>query len=356
MAMPVNDKTWVFNVNNEVQTGNNITDLQETVYSLYDSMITFGCTPMGCCWWNGSTYAISTPGDGVKNGRWTASSEAEWRTHTTFAGNKSWAVLRFPSKFGATTDIVFQCYRNTTSYTSMQVFTCAYGYNIATGTVALRPAVSSGTEFTITNVTTGIATGNFIDNGTAKRIWNTAMSSDGDCFRFWILNAGKTICDISLEKMKNPVPGLTSGGKTNDWHLRFNAQFVTAATEVCTLARLYTSTITYTNGFLSDGNIYPTYYYSGECRAGATTPMTNFYVDGTNPQDSSSYPLLPIGIVSGATDLAYSYGRMGEIYDMWWGATNLITGTTFPGDGSKTHIMLGNIVIPWDAGVVPIIT
>jgi hypothetical protein len=95
---------------------------------------------------------------------------------------------------------------------------------------------------------------------------------------------------------------------------------------------------------------------SGECRGGSTTPATYQFTAVGNPQDGDAWPMLPIGVWT-FSDNTYAYGRHGEVYDLWWAPANLITGSTFPGDGSKTHIQLGNaFVIPWDAGVVPVIT
>ncbi len=67
---------------------------------------------------------------------------------------------------------------------------------------------------------------------------------------------------------------------------------------------------------------------------------------------NSLSPMLPLGIfcVSGSG----VRGRHGLVPDLYCGSTNIATGATYPGDGSKQFLQIDHFIIPWN-GSVPLV-
>lgn len=72
------------------------------------------------------------------------------------------------------------------------------------------------------------------------------------------------------------------------------------------------------------------------------------FSESTNDDQTSEYPLSPIGLFS---TTATRKGRKGSLYDMWWGLTINSTGDTYPKDGSRQLIQVGDLVLPWNGDV-----
>lgn len=96
-----------------------------------------------------------------------------------------------------------------------------------------------------------------------------------------------------------------------------------------------------------------TYYMTQEF---ASTSVLSTLLNGVNPDDSSAWPILPIGLVT-LTSTAYAYGRNGDMYDLWWGCSSAapgpITGSAYDGGGSLQFVQFGHLVMPWDGATTP---
>jgi len=67
---------------------------------------------------------------------------------------------------------------------------------------------------------------------------------------------------------------------------------------------------------------------------------------------SAQWPIMGVGV---ASEQAGARGRIGGIYDLWWGSTGVGEGNTYPNDGSRAFAQFGHLVFPW-SGVVPTIS
>jgi hypothetical protein len=343
MAMPTNSKTWLHDVNNVVNNGDISLDARDILFNLVRQLVAFGCTVRRCSYWDGAAFQLAD------SDNWTVATNIVWRTNSSTDGDKSWVVIRLPSIFGPTFDILISCRRYSATFTSTMVSFTDKGFNL-NGTSTTVPTVVSGTATVVSAYPVSSAAANITPGTTAKKLWNCSVSSDSKCFRFWIMSESLCCGYFEFSKMKNPASGLAS---TDDWVMIWNYLGAAASTNVTTYARLFTTPTNVYGDVAAFGviGLEP----SGECRLGATLPASAQYTSVPNPQDSNTYPLLPVGLWSVASN-TYAYGRFGEIFDMWWASSVLANGSTFPGDGSKTHIKLGEaIVVPWEAGVIPVI-
>jgi hypothetical protein len=347
MTMPTNSKTWVFDVNNEVNNGNSTADSKEVLLAFKNWLcsVDVGCTVVRSC----NSVSVSN-GD-----EWVDVGDLVYTPNLGGTGIRSWAVIRLPAVFGATLELLLElrAYDDTDTYMcNVSVSLTPEGYNLATGTTTAPPSTTTGTAIAIEPYPGAGDEANFIARTATKKIWNGAVSSDKESIRFWVMCGGKCCTFAEISKLKNPVADLTSD---DDWAVIWRGNKAAAAADSPTYTNMYTNADNYAKGYIK-GTGAIVFGLSGECRLAGTTPTTNSFTSVPNPQDGDAYPMLPMAVWS-STNVAYAYGRHGEINDLWWGPSNLITGSTFPGDGSKTHIQLGNaFVVPWDVGVVPVIT
>lgn len=69
------------------------------------------------------------------------------------------------------------------------------------------------------------------------------------------------------------------------------------------------------------------------------------------PEDlSSAWAIRPIAI---HTELQGTRGRVGRLFDLYWGTRGVSMGDTYPASGTKLWAHFGDIIVPWDGLSVP---
>jgi hypothetical protein len=77
------------------------------------------------------------------------------------------------------------------------------------------------------------------------------------------------------------------------------------------------------------------------------TPWPN-----ANELSPDEYPLNGLGLFE--SDVVGQRGRHGWFADLYVTALSVAQGKSFPGDGSKSWVVFGNMVLPWGGGDVEI--
>jgi hypothetical protein len=342
-TLPTLAKTWTFDTNNVVNTGAILTNVQTATLGIKNAFKAAGWTVKGSS--NGTVAAM----DGVD--RWSVITDLVFGQSGSAT---SWIVLENAALAAGHFQLCLRpFYRVVTGHYH-------YGINLtATSDVAFSggsttAAPTSTTQFTLAGLDSSGKTfpGQVYPGPTAYQIvWNVEASSDLECTRMQVMCAGACVSWWSFEKMKNPSSGM-------DDHRNYVATVYNFAGTSGTGSNLPTIA-----NFSDDCAWSHCYVPSGAsivdrapyltCECCADEPIVDLLTAG-DPEDSGAWPLCPIGVVS-LNSPALSYGRIGELYDMWWGATTMITGSTHPGDGSKQFVKMGGLVIPWD-GTAPVIT
>ena len=89
-------------------------------------------------------------------------------------------------------------------------------------------------------------------------------------------------------------------------------------------------------------------YMTGEAYNGALISTSQNY----SAEINAGYPMCPIGLFSTVTG---ARGRIADMWDLWWGAeSNIVSGDTYPADGSRQFAQFGHFILPWD-GSLPLI-
>jgi hypothetical protein len=161
-----------------------------------------------------------------------------------------------------------------------------------------------------------------------------------ECTRIFVTMNGACIDFLAFEKMRNVSASMLAA---NNWVAFCRQSESDAATERPTIAN-FSDISTYGRGWVAATSTARAPYMT--CEGAADEPLSDILMC-TNPEENDEWDFFPIGIVSTAS-AANSYGRIGELYDIWWGSWPGTTGQTYPLAGTKDFIRFGTMIFPWD--------
>lgn len=318
---PSLDKTWQYNVNQTLAAaGTALACGQLALFSFYASLVGFATNP-----WqprgsnNGSTaslLAVSATGPGTG---WASASSVNF----SLAG-QSWAVVRqIGLSSGAHPELLISSSGN--SGTAVVVyFSPAAGFT--GGTTTTLPTATD--QILVTNG------GAFGVNGT-NRAYNlhALQSSDGACTRVAIVYSSVCTLWFSIENAKTQVTG---------WTTPVIVSWVgnNTTTNVLTGAGFYNTTAGYTGvtpGTLAGFSLFLTGEFA------PTNLLTKLL---SVPNDlSTEYPMMPIGLFSYTSP---ARGRLGMVYDLWWGLSVNTFGQEYAGVAAHAFAQFGEMIVPWN--------
>lgn len=353
MALPTLDKTWQFtrtggaSTTNKrlISTGVPLTDQRQALLQIINDMISFPLSPWTVV---GSANGAGSFGmDGVN--RWDGLTKLVFATNTGTA--HSWIVLQqsgISTKFQICFDLVNASNLSNADGRYMDLYVSgAAGFGTANGgtdgTNTTRPTATDENPYG----TTGNA--NFIDGGsnvtahTQETIISTMQSSDGQAFRCLIrLPGSRYSVYFNCEKPKNPISGWT-----NPYFGRWTC-IVSSSGDQPTYAN-FNDTSNMRTRVTALGTPTNTGLYVGT--EGFSGAMAGQWIVSRN-ELLDQWELYPTNLY--CTSPSGARGRYGKPFDMWWCSTSLSSGETFPSDGSRQFLVVGDIVIPWD-GSIPVL-
>lgn len=316
MALPVLDKIWQFDVNNELTSlGSAVFDNAQFLIGIKDAMKGFASNP-----WTVVASSDSVVADG--NDNW-----SDPTTDVVFAVSgspHSWIQLR-QTGIDTNFEILIDCPSGGGLDLTL-VMSPKIGFT--GGTNLIRPTASD--EVIV------IFDARWFSSVTTFDVrYHVMQSEDGECTR--IIGYPSTLTGPQMmwviDKVKDPVAGWTTPA------------FVSAdrSTTSGRYALLYQDdqyTLGYQNGRF---NIYLT-CESYESTGGALGEkiITMNDIDGT-------FPIMPIGIYSKTPG---NRGRHGSVHDLWWGSTGVSDLETY-GGADRLLAQFSNLIFPWN-GSIPI--
>ena len=169
------------------------------------------------------------------------------------------------------------------------------------------------------------------------------MSSDGEHFRLWFNGSDDINWFMGMERAKNAITAGAipwNGSQNIFWYYAANATNVMVFGYFNDQARVRS---TIDKDAAAGGPYYPAYYMTSEMYIGAMIGQNM----GAEPnQLSRESSFAPIGL---ACTHSLVRGRHGRLADIWWiGSGGSNYGSTFPFDGSKAFIRIGDFLLPWD--------
>lgn len=325
MALPTVTKTYVYNVNN-ADTG------AVTVDATYKNM------------WYAWKSALVGGGWTVRSSSNASSASASdlWTSPAAIIGPPgaglahSWIVLRHPV---CAWDICLDFNTVGPLLYRGQVAVSRGGYATTGLVTTSRPTTLLSDEQVLLN---NSSTDWCFGNNNPPYVWHYVRSTDGDVQRFMLYVADQAVFAMFFDVPQDYIPG---------WNTSGTPGAVMCLTAVGGVVSNCISTVTYT------GTPYVTRMGSG---AGAAIGL---YMSGDSyngnllcnglaiPNDvTGEYPFVSINYVS--TTAPYR-GKVASPYDLWFGVSNLVAGTTYPADTSRQFAQFGSLIIPWN-GTVPV--
>jgi hypothetical protein len=353
MALPTLVKDYEVVTNQAVAADNTIDagtnahrDRRNLLLNIKDQMIAAGTSNVGTTTGGSITAwtvtqscngtAVNSSGD-----NWSTNTDLQWDT----SGNThSWIVLQqtgISSNFQVCFDLVQN--NNTDDGGGIGCYVAPAGYN-TDGTTSSRPTPSTTDGELALRV--GALWGGGSTGGAGRAFsWNMWRSEDGEVTWVVIFYADNPVGCWMFCSPQNPssgwsgvqfvasVLGEDDGLQTtniNDWYdtpaLRTWRSNRISTADSFNITELYMSCDTFGGGPISE-----------------VLTVAN--------QISGEYALSPVGLV--CIDPGFT-GRMGTMYDLYWGQDALGNPVdNYPSGGSKTFIQIGELVFPWD-GSTPV--
>lgn len=328
MTMPTVEKTWQFDLHNLIVGETEDVGNQKLLWMIKDKLINFGSTPWTVVGSSDSVSADSIPS--TSNDYWVDYTDCVWGV----AGVHSWIVLK-QTGIASNFQLLLSCETSSTTYYSYRMsvsFSPAAGFtggSTSAPPTATDEVVVFAPAGTVNWTTANVATNMVVD---------FMQSTDGQCTRVLVFVDARIVSLICVEKAKNPLGTWTT------------PSFVLWSTDVDADAVTYALFHDASTKVFSGVSAATTNLYCATIGAGANACgelMTGFN------NLSEEYDLYPIWFFS---NTAGRRGVLGLMYDCWFGSViGPHTGDTFPGTG-RTHIQLGELVMPWDGATQPITT
>lgn len=333
MALPTLTRSWTTRTNVAIPAAASYAESNHRwAWEWKRSMVTLGAVVLG------SSDATSAGMDSTD--RW-----ADWTKVLHGAGAHSWVVLRFAG-IGAKFEICWDLLGvNGGDYTGSLLYVSPVnGFGAANGgtdgSVTSRPTATDEVRIFATG-DWSLFGSNVILNAHRADFWVDATGSffywarlyNSDCIVFGFLGVPNNPPAEWTSSPKWVVGSYGGGGAANRGNWYNNARVFSqvngtpAGTSVQALASFLTQE-TFNGAPISSVQTFSADLNAGWC-------------------------MLPVGIYD--TNI-YRRGRLGDMPDIWWGAeTNVLTGDTYPADGSNQFIQLNQLILPWD-GSTPVVT
>jgi hypothetical protein len=342
MALPVLDKTWEVTIQ-EFRTlgfGDNKQLNREMMFQLKESLVNGGVTPWTVEYsYDGVTLGV--PADGID--RWLDRGDVSFgnaaQDGTT---NNSWIVLKQAGML-ANFQLMIRCgpYAEEFATTAEVWFSPNAGFT--GGGVNTRPTATDEVEVMYgSGENDEWNFGVSFDAAEREAVMYTFRSTDGECTRIFLWNITNQRCSmhVQLDKVKNPIPEWTypvicgwassNAGSIHSYGVYNDAQ-----------NRLRTSH--------PSGGGQMQLYLTSEGTATAMGGQNQTLANDLNGE----YAIYPMGLWSGTLN---GKGRHGEVFDMWWIPTSLLTHSTMPLTPSATReFMVHDDILMVHDGSVPIV-
>jgi hypothetical protein len=335
MALPTLDKTWIFKTNRVYFTRNNNKEDMRNFHLTVKNMLT---DPTGWTDKDGYSVVNSNPwtvsGSSGRNGATSdsgalvANTNDNWKTiydlvWAPSGSAHSWIVLRQP-KINTKFEMCISLKEpGSNSYSNCGYVSPLNGFDLSSPVTTQTP--------TGTDVITCFPDNYLFTGGNNPVSYNVScmMSTDGECTRVFAFSALTPKVFWLFDKPKNPVSGWSNpciflynalNGATAATYSQLNDNATIIGVANSSTMYLYATTEAYISATIGENQIY-------------ANQLTN------------EWPLTPIGLASTTPGC---YGRHGEIYDMYFTSSVLLSGSSFPAVGAREFMCFSNIVLPWN--------
>lgn len=330
MANPTAEKTWQFDLNNVVVADstldglNAFRDRRELLLGIKDALIGLASNP-----W--SVVSSSDSSTSSASDLWVDAGDLRWRDDDT-SGVFSWIVLR-QTGISTTFELLITCEEDSIGVDGARIGAWVAQAGFTGGTTTARPTATD--ERQLRDSTSSGWWGSGADGVSYDFRYHVMQSSDGECTRVLIFINGTNTGFWLFDKPKNPVTGWS------DPYVAVISGNNDASTNQTTYAKFYDSA----NGLGRFSGIETTMYLSGEgflnAAAGELVTVPN--------ELTGDFVASEVGLHSLSSTFV---GRVGELFDLWWGYSFADTGRYYEGTAAKEFVQVSDMVFPWDGSTI----
>lgn len=275
---------------------------------------------------------------------WTAGAADYWATdnaivHANAGSSHAWIVLK-QTGIGSNFQICLDLQNNSGGSQSVHYLFVSPSAGFTGGTTTARPTATD--EINCNAKGTGQPEWtNAQDLTVAPARLNVFQSTDGECTRWSIWRNNYQTCFAAVDKPRNPVVGWTT-----PWVLVIAPPIYNdgQSGNLVTYAQLHDLADGRT--YISNGSTRGLCYLTSEAAGGNNKAIGRLMTFGGD-LDAGAFPICPIGIYCETSGVR---GRLGELYDLWWGSTILNDGDHYPADATRLFVQLNDLVHAWGGG------
>lgn len=322
MSLPTVEKTWQYNVNNQITALGSALANNRRMLRLIKEALKGAASGAWTVRGSSDGAAFNMSGTDL----WDDDSKLISVQHS---GNHSWIVLRQVGMGAAGVEILIDLLGSGVPVTngnmaSIRIASVEDG-GFTGGSIAVAPTAVNQ-QVLNTNQFTELATD-------AATRWNVMIAADGSGTRVWAYSAGVLQFLWVFESPTNKVTAW------NDAYIGYAARGSGTTAPNSYGYTYWKSTINNTLASIALS-----------MEATSSGSMNSEAFCGNIPNDlTSEYVILPIGICCNTTTVR---GRHGIMPDMWYASTGTVQGDTYPADGSANFVNVGPFVFPWNGGAV----
>lgn len=327
MALPTPTKTWQYDKNKGPYTS-----LPDLLYAWKTTLTT----------WGSAAWTVVRSSGKVGGSTWTAGAADYWATSNAIEAEgpgtaHSWIVLK-QTGIATNFQVCFDFILDTAGWPTVVKVYVSASAGFTGGSTTARATATDEIECQDTAVEP-MWVQDFDLSVNPARL-NVFQSDDGECTRWSIWVANYQTSFWLFDKPRNPVSGWT-----NPWVCVGASAYYGdgGVAQRGTIGFLYSAA---TQTFIAQGSTRGLCYLTCESCGSAVTQAIASLMTWTGSLDSA-YPIMPIGIFTTTTSVR---GRLGEIYDLWWGSTAVNDGDHYPNDGTRTFVQLNDLVHTWGGG------
>lgn len=322
MAVPTLTKTWQYALNlANTPSGVLETDMDAVFLLIKDAMKAFDTSPWTCA---GSSNSVTANMTGTDNLSTVANI-----VHNTAGNAHSWIVLTSPNGMQICFDFVSGTVSRMTAVMSP-------GALFTGGSTTARPTATDSQ--TILN---DVFWGGAISSTGGQYYSHVIHTSDGLCTRVYICMNSLVAGYWSFEKVSGPIDGWANpimaamvgiGNSATDTTLLSLSNWLGGTAKYSSQGPATTMALSLTAESALNG--------TGSILGAldAANELARNYGDGPE------YPIVSCGLFHSVT--ATQKGRHGETFDLYWTNAALLTGDTFPDDGTHEFQVMGDQLVP----------
>lgn len=327
MALPALQKSWQHAVNSAAYSAT-----ADLWYDIKNILTTFSFNP-----WTVARSCNNVAADA--NDNWNSPADVRWNSSSF--GIDSWIVLEQAGIPGAVGNfqILLVCWTDTVySVRGGMRYWMSPSAGFTGGSTSSRPTATDEIELEAPSTYNQRTVYDWSNvSGQPSLRLHISQSTDGECTRIAFYVNSEIQRLLMFEKPKNPINGWANP------HFALNACDNGDAASYALLndSQALSSILNPTGGRAG-------VWLTGEGNISGPIPKFQTYVSDFD----NAYPLCPIGLFSSTVG---ARGRLGELYDCYWGASSLANGTHYPADASRLWVQHRDLVMPWPGGAACLI-